>query len=91
MALLRQNKEIYYHKNNYECDFVVKKGNKINQAIQVCYEVNDKNKKRELNGIKEAIQEYKLDTGLIITSNQKETIRIENKTIEIIPAWEWLL
>ena len=26
IELKRQNKEIYYHKNKVECDFVIKKG-----------------------------------------------------------------
>jgi len=91
LQLKRRKQECFYHNEKYECDFVVKRGIKIQQAIQVCYEINDKNKKREFNGLKEAMESYGLKQGLIITHNQSETIKKKNKIITIIPAWRWLL
>lgn len=84
---LRQHyKEIYYHKEKYECDFLVKEGKEISQAIQVCWEVNDENLNREIGGIKEALQSYKHASGEIITFNQEDEI----EGIKLIPAWKWL-
>ena len=91
LELKRRKQECFYHNEKYECDFVIKKGAKIRQAIQVCYEINDKNKKREFDGLKEAMKSYGLKQGLIITHNQSETIKEKNQTIIIIPAWRWLL
>ncbi len=34
-ALRRKNKEIYYHKGNYGCDFLIRDGLKITCALQV--------------------------------------------------------
>jgi uncharacterized protein len=91
LDLLRRNEEFYYHRNMYECDFVLKKNTKIYQAIQVCYDFNTRNKDREIRGVLEAIKDYNLSTGIIISRNQKEEILIDGKKILIIPAWEWLL
>ncbi|MEA2064908.1 MAG: ATP-binding protein [Patescibacteria group bacterium] len=89
--LKRIKKECFYHSGKYECDFVIKEGLKIKEAIQVCYEINNQNEGRELNGIKEAMEVYKLKKGIIITHNQDKTITENNKTIIFISAWRWLL
>ena len=89
--LKRKKKERFYHSNKYECDFVIKEGLKIKEAIQVCYELNSKNQNRELNGLREAMTAYKLKKGIIITYNQDKIIKENKKTIILIPAWRWLL
>ncbi|MEA2088301.1 MAG: ATP-binding protein [Patescibacteria group bacterium] len=89
--LKRRKKECFYHNNKYECDFVIKDGLKIKEAIQVCYEINDQNQTREFNGLKEAMEAYKLKKGTIITYNQEKIIKEDNKIITLIPAWNWLL
>lgn len=91
MTLKRQDKEIYYHKDNYECDFIVKDGLDITAAVQVTLTLkNESTRKRELRGLIEAMKTYNLDAGLIITENEKETIIIDDKTIIIKPIYEWL-
>ena len=40
LELLRRRKEVYYHSGRKECDFVVKEGLDIVEAIQVAYQVN---------------------------------------------------
>lgn len=91
MNLKRQVLEIYYYKDKHECDFLIKKELKIVSAIQVCYELNNENKKREIDGLLEAMNEHKLEEGLIITFEQEEKLEIKNKKITIIPACKWLL
>lgn len=85
--LRRKNKDIYFFREKKECDFLIKEEGKITQAIQVCYEVNDENKEREISGLKEAMAAFGLKEGIIVTFNQKD--RIGN--IKLIPAYEWLL
>ena len=89
--LKRRKKERFYHSDKYECDFVIKEGLKIKEAIQVCYELNSKNQNRELNGLREAMTAYKLKKGIIVTYNQDKIIKENKKTIILIPAWRWLL
>lgn len=46
--LFRQEKTFYYFQKNRECDFVVKNGNTITEAVQVCYELTFENREREV-------------------------------------------
>ncbi|MCG2717908.1 MAG: ATP-binding protein [Nanoarchaeota archaeon] len=86
LYLRRNHKDIYYFKENNECDFLVKEKGKITQAIQVCYELNEENKNREINGIKEAMKKFNLKKGKIITLNQEDKF----ESMEIVPIWKWL-
>lgn len=90
ISLRKDEKEIFYFKAKHECDFVVKDRTKIVMAIQVCYELNDSNQQRELDGLYEAMQEYALSEGFIVTYNQDDTVVYKEKKITIIPAWKWL-
>jgi len=52
IELKRRDKEVYYHKGKYECDFIIKKNLKITSAIQVTLSIkNSKTRERELNGL----------------------------------------
>jgi uncharacterized protein len=91
IELKRKEKEIYYHKGKKECDFVIKEGLKINSAIQVCYNLEEENKERELEGLVEAMKTYNLKEGLILTFDDEDEIFIEKLKITIKPVWKWLL
>jgi len=92
IELLRRGKEIYYHHKTNECDFVITEDKSVVSAIQVCYSFSsDKVKKREINGLLEALNTYNLPSGLIITDDTEEAIIIEDKMIQIMPGWKWLL
>lgn len=90
LHLMRNKKEVYYHLNKKECDFVVKNGLKIVQAIQVCMDLsNPETRKREIEGLQDAMKQYKLKDGLILTMEHEEIIKAKNITIK--PLWKWLL
>ncbi len=91
IELKRRGKEIYYYSQKRECDFIIKAGAKITEAIQVCFSLNQANHEREMGGLLEALTLFKLSSGTIITMEQEEELLRENKTIRIIPAWKWLL
>ena len=91
LELKRKYKEIFYFEDQKECDFVIKKGLKIAEAIQVCSELNEENKKREIQGLLEALEKFNLKEGLIITRDLEETRKIKNKKVKFIPLWKWLL
>jgi len=90
LHLKRHNKEIYFHKEKYECDFVIRKGNSIVEAIQVTQNLQN-NKEREINGLIEALDTYKLKEGVILTADHEEEIIEKNKKIIVKPIWKWLL
>lgn len=91
IELRRKNKNIFYHKNNYECDFLIQENNKIIQAIQVCYKLTRENEEREMQGIIEACKENKLTKGLILTYDEEDSIKKEGINIIIMPVRKWLL
>lgn len=85
---LRHNfKEIFYFKqSNTECDFLVKQNEQVILAVQVCYEINNENMEREINGIKNALAETGAEEGIIITHNQEDKL----DGIDLIPVWKWI-
>lgn len=94
--LKKRNCEIYFHKHKLECDFLIKEDLKIVLAIQVCMTLeNDITKKRELNGLLEALEIYNLEKGVILTFEEEgvEYIIQDSKkyTIMIQPVWKWLI
>ncbi len=91
LQLKRDGKQIFYFKEENECDFIVKEKNAITQAIQVCYDLNEDNKKREIDGLIEALEKFDLSEGLILTYDQQDVLEILGKTIAVVPAWRWFL
>jgi predicted AAA+ superfamily ATPase len=91
IELKRRAKEIHFYRNKGECDFVVSNNRQVESLIQVCYELNNDNLKRELNGLVEAMDELKQNTGLILTLNQDDQILQGNKNIIVKPVWRWML
>lgn len=91
IELLRRNTSVYFFKNPKECDFITEERGTITGAIQVCYELTRENRDRELGGLLGAMQAHDLKEGLILTYLQEETITQDGSTIQILPAWKWLI
>ena len=91
LELKRNNKDIFYHKEKSECDFILKDKLKIVQAIQVTQNLDDSNKSREIAGLLEACKKYKLKEGMILTYDQEKEIVVDDKKIVVKPVWKWLL
>jgi len=94
MELKRRQKEFYYYKEKTgeEVDFIIKKGRKIQECIQVCYKIDEfAVRRREISGLLKAVEEFKLNKGTIITADKEESISEKGKKIEFIPLWKWLL
>ena len=87
----RQGKELFYfNENKSECDFVVMKNEKLEQVVQVCYELLPENREREIKGLKDAMEFFNTDKGMIISFNQRDSFMLNGKQIEVVPAWEFL-
>ena len=92
LELKRRKKEVYYHRGKRECDFVVREYGKIEEAIQVAQTIAPaETKKRELAGLREAIETYKLEKGLILTHEEESAMKENGKTITVMPIWKWML
>ena len=98
LELLRRNRplghDIYYYKSaaGYEADFVVCKNNIVQEIYQVSYDISkDKTRKRELRGLLAASHETGCEHLYLITDFHQEEVSIDNKRIQIIPAFDWML
>lgn len=92
IELRRRGGEIFYHNSgSAECDFVVRDGFRVVQAIQACYLLGSSDtREREIRGIQDAMDTYQLLEGTIITNTHEEELKYGNKMIHILPAWKWL-
>jgi len=90
VELKRTGKEIYYYSGKNECDFVIKDGTRITTAIQVCHTLDDSNRQREINGLSDAMCQFKLKEGLILTFEQTEEITIKGNKIIVMPTARWM-
>ncbi len=92
VELKRRAKEVYYHNDKKECDFVIKEKNQIVEAIQVSWSLYDENtRKRELNGLLDALNCYGLSEGMVLTDTDEEIIQTGGCKIHVKPVWKWML
>ena len=92
LELKRRGKEIYFFKEKAECDFIVKHGLEVTEAIQVSATLSDeKTRKRELRGLLECCTAFGLKEGLIITAETAEQIEVDGVKIAVMPLYRWLL
>lgn len=92
IELKRRGKDVYYWKEGGEVDFLIKDGLKIKEAIQACWQIDDeKTKKREVRSLLNAMDTFKLKSGLIITGNFEGAEKIGGMDIIYMPLWKWLL
>ena len=81
----------FYSDVKSECDFVVLKPGGEPEVYQVCYDLNDENREREFRGLLNAMNEFGLERGTILTYEQESEQRAGNKLISILPVWKWLI
>jgi len=91
IELFRRGIETYYFKNKNECDFIIKQGRRPTHAIQVCWELNNRNEKREIAGLMDACSALDLTSGIILTYVQEEEREKDGLKISVLPVWKWLL
>lgn len=94
IELKRRGHQIFYGNfdNKNEIDFVIKAGDVIQTVINVSYDLKEgKTRKREIEGLKFAIQQLNPKAILLITWQEEELLEYHDRQISIIPAWKWLL
>ncbi len=86
LELKRRKTTPYFLKTaNYECDFITK-----DCAFQVCYELTEHNKKREIKGLVTAMKNQKVG-GQIITYDEEGLLKTDSTEVMVVPIWEFLL
>ncbi len=92
LELKRREKDVYFFKEKSECDFIIKLGFEVTEAIQVTATLSDeKTRKRELRGLLECCKVLGLRHGLIITFDTAEELEVDGVKVTIMPLYHWLL
>jgi len=91
--LLRQygrNDAVFFYNKEIEVDFYIPENC---TAIQVCYNLDnsDGTFDREVRALVKITGVLECKKMLIITRDNERTIEIDDKVIEVVPVWKWLL
>jgi len=89
----RPELDIFYYRtrNDREIDFVCRKNSRVEQLIQVCYDVSStKTLKREIEALSEASGELGCNNLILITWDKEEVFKLNGLQIQLIPAFKWL-
>jgi predicted AAA+ superfamily ATPase len=87
----RKGYELFYFKENGECDLMAKNKDNRFLPIQITFDINEKNREREINGILKGCKRAKLNQGHIITNDQEEVFKKDGIEVHLIPITKWLL
>lgn len=75
----------YRTRNDKEIDFVTRKGARVEQLIQVCYDISsEKTRKREFDALTEASDELRCDNLIVVTASENASIEKAGKHIEVV-------
>ena len=91
LELIKQGKKVFFYKNKHECDFIVMEGNR-KKIVQVCLSIQDKDTyQREINGIIEVAELLGMKSACIVTFSEENIVKKKGLTIDIIPAFKFVL
>jgi predicted AAA+ superfamily ATPase len=81
---------VFFYNKGIEVDFYIPDEA---TAIQVCYNLDnsDGTFDREVDALVKLSGVLACERLLIITRDSEQTVETDNKTIEVIPVWKWLL
>ncbi len=81
---------VFFYNKNVEVDFYIPE---TGTAIQACYNLdsNMDTFERETSALLKLSNDLECNKLLIITRDTEKTLKIKDKTIEVIPVWKWLI
>ena len=97
VELLRRTKpefaDVFYYKSREsQVDFVVAKDGKVQELVQVSYDISHpKTERREVKGLKDASKALGCNRMTLITLDSEKTISTENGMIHVVSAANWLI
>jgi predicted AAA+ superfamily ATPase len=80
----------YRSRNDKEADFVLRQGNKVEQIVQVCYDLSSpKTYKREQGALEETSEELKCKNMCVVTWDTEGEMEIDGLKAPIISFEKW--
>ncbi|MCW1294199.1 MAG: ATP-binding protein [Candidatus Parvarchaeota archaeon] len=88
----QHDESLYYSDAANEIDFIRVKKEEVRELIQVTY-ASSRNeiKDREVRSMLEGAKRFRCNDLTLITWDYEAVEKVENKTINFIPLWKWLL
>ncbi len=93
-ALRRVTPDIYYCKTRggLEVDFLAQLQDRSRMLVQVCdLMAEPQTRKREVAALTEAMAEYDLKSGTVVTRNEEDQIKVDAGKIDVVPVWRFML
>ena len=91
LKLRKRTKEVYYFKQKQEVDFYAKIDG-VQTLVNVSYDIkNVETKKREIDGLIEAMIYFNLNTSYLVTKDEDDIVQIDGRKIYILPLYKYLL
>lgn len=85
----KYGERLQYYNRNVEVDFIVASEGLL---VQASWSIADPDtRRREVSALVKAAERFKANLGYIVTFNEDETISENGITVEVIPAYRWLL
>lgn len=90
LEFIKKGVQIAYTNNGTECDFLTLNKGEVENALQVCYNLSDKDTKdREIKGLIQTCKKFSLKKGTIISMEEEEKISLDGINVNITPAWKY--
>ncbi len=90
LSLKSKGCDLSFYKEDAECDFLVREGARMAQAIQVTASFAQSTE-RELRGLLSAMARFRLRQGLILTWDEEDDLVVEGRAVAVRPLWRYLL
>ena len=84
---LGEEDRMFYYNDSKECDFVVQRGERVAELIQVCWVLNEENIEREIGGLLAASTFTGCTKCSIITFNQQQSLERDGLHIDVKAIW----
>jgi len=92
VELLRRSYKLYYWRDERrEVDFVLRRGLKVEELIQVTKEITENDYKREVAHLVEVGKRLKAERLTVITWDYEDIIEEGGRKVRVIPLWKWLI
>ena len=91
MEFIKLDCDVFYFKDKYECDFIVKEGTNF-IPIQAAYNLDDNDTlQREFRGLHEACNYLNVNTGIILTFDDEREFDYLDIKVQAIPFYKYFL
>jgi len=88
LELLRKKEKPYYWEGKGEVDFVLRRGHKVSELVNVCYSLDKKTLEREIKSLEEGMAEFKNTKARLIYWEGRS---LKHKKIEFVNILDFLL